>query len=646
MHFIQAKKMGRTAREKKAKQNKTSKLHVLALKPTQARISSMPLKDPHTCGTPTGRPTTRLRAPGKASPSPASRRPSPAAGTNRALLPPPSCAGGTPGSGTGPAESRCGGGGDAARHPGGNPREKRAALRGKRGPRPGGGRPCPRRGSGEARAGPGAAGGGTRDPGGQEAAEGGGGGKPWHRGAEGASHGPSARPGAPRCRPPRESRGEPAGDHLLAEGPRTRPPAWHRHTPRGGRGRPARPPRNAAARGGRLSRTSHPPTASRPGSVPRSRTPAPAAPHRVAQQGVGVGGLAQLAQLAVPVQQRRLLPAALAHLHGGRKQRGSPAGRSTAPPPACPACPPAWPPCPPAAAGSRRAARSHGPQSSLAAGPGAEAASPPPPPPPGVCGHRGGRLTPASCAPRPRRPAPAAEDRQSGARSAAGRRAAPQSALGPRTAPAVECGRGLPRRVTTGGKRGDLPLPPVPRAANRAPGAPGATGEPANAAATRLQPPRAAPPPRRRACEGRRWLCEEGGAAGRGGRPGLGRGRSGACRPGQLPAAEPPGTAGPPGGGASPAPSPAVRLGPPAAHGLPPRSRQRAEAARGAPRPRERAEAAVEGGRGRASSGHRGRVQGEAAGAAPHPHPALPLRGSGKLQWGYGCSYRPVGLLV
>lgn len=249
-------------------------------------------------------------------------------------------------------------------------------------------------------------------------------------------------------------------------------------------------------------------------------------------------------------------------------------------------------------------------------------------------------------APPPPRPAPAAEDRQSGARSAAGRRAAPQSALGPRTAPAVECGRGLPRRVTTGGKRGDLPLPPVPRAANRAPGAPGATGEPANAAATRLQPPRAAPPPWRRACEGRRWLCEEGGAAGRGGRPGLGRGRSGACRPGQLPAAEPPGTAGPPGGGASPAPSPAVRLGPPAAHGLPPRSRQRAEAARGAPRPRERAEAAVEGGRGRASSGHRGRVQGEAAGAAPHPHPALPLRGSGKLQWGYGCSYRPVGLLV
>lgn len=318
--------------------------------------------------------------------------------------------------------------------------------------------PGKRRGPGWAR------GGGRRDARPRRSGGGGGGGrgKPWHRGAEGASHGPSARPGAPRCRPPRESRGEPAGDHLLAEGPRTRPPAWHRHTPRGGRGRPARPPRNAAARGGRLSRTSHPPTASRPGSVPRSRTPAPAAPHRVAQQGVGVGGLAQLAQLAVPVQQRRLLPAALAHLHGGRKQRGSPAGRSTAPPPRLP-CLPAWPPCPPAAAGSRRAARSHGPQSSLAAGPGAEAASPPPPPP-GVCGHRGGRLTPASCAPRPRRPAPPpppkTANRGRGARPAVGPR--PNRRSAPARLQLWNVGGGYPVASRREGSGETSPSPPCP----------------------------------------------------------------------------------------------------------------------------------------------------------------------------------------
>lgn len=108
---------------------------------------------------------------------------------------------------------------------------------------------------------------------------------------------------------------------------------------------------------------------------PEAATPGrPCPPHRVAQQGVRVGGLAQLAQLAIPVQQRRLL-AALAHLHGG---------------PGCPA------------PGSRRADHSHGPP---AAGTGA-APRPRPPPEPGVPG-REGRPRQLRAAPPPG-PAPAA----------------------------------------------------------------------------------------------------------------------------------------------------------------------------------------------------------------------------------------------
>lgn len=132
------------------------------------------------------------------------------------------------------------------------------------------------------------------------------------------------------------------------------------------------------------------------------------------------------------------------------------------PPPACPACPPAWPPCPPAAAGSRRAARSHGPQSSLAAGPGAEAASPPPPP--GVCGHRGGRLTPASCAPRPRRPAPPpppkTANRGRGARPAVGPR--PNRRSAPARLQLWNVGGGYPVASRREGSGETSPSPPCP----------------------------------------------------------------------------------------------------------------------------------------------------------------------------------------
>lgn len=114
---------------------------------------------------------------------------------------------------------------------------------------------------------------------------------------------------------------------------------------------------------------------------PEAATPGrPCPPHRVAQQGVRVGGLAQLAQLAIPVQQRRLL-AALAHLHGG---------------PGCPA------------PGSRRADHSHGPP---AAGTGA-APRPRPPPEPGVPG-REGRPRQLRAAPPPG-PAPAAHKANGG----------------------------------------------------------------------------------------------------------------------------------------------------------------------------------------------------------------------------------------
>lgn len=125
---------------------------------------------------------------------------------------------------------------------------------------------------------------------------------------------------------------------------------------------------------------------------------------------------------------------------------------------------------------------------------------PPQPPPPGVCGGRGRRVTPASCAPRPYRPAaaprphPAGRQSGTGARTVDGPRPNRRSVLAPRTAPAVECGRGLPRCVT---RRRETP--PPPRAANGASGPPGATGAPANAAATRLQP-RAPHRPRRVRC--------------------------------------------------------------------------------------------------------------------------------------------------
>lgn len=119
----------------------------------------------------------------------------------------------------------------------------------------------------------------------------------------------------------RGARGAPVGQNP----PGTDPGARGDSPAHGEPEEPCQGPRNAAAHGGVPA---IPPPASRRCQEP---PPAPAAPHRAAQQRLGVCGLAQLAQLAVPVQQRRLLPAALAHLHGGRRHPSRCVRRSVGP---------------------------------------------------------------------------------------------------------------------------------------------------------------------------------------------------------------------------------------------------------------------------------------------------------------------------
>lgn len=156
-----------------------------------------------------------------------------------------------------------------------------------------------------------------------------------------------------------------------------------------------------------VSVTEPPQQAQGPPARPEAATPGrPCPPHRVAQQGVGVGGFAQLAQLAIPMQQRRLL-AALAHLHGG---------------PGCPA--PELTPHRPLPWAARRRYRR---RSEAAFPAGARSAGSGGAPPPAA--------SRAPARPRPRRPRG-----QWGLRSAAGRRTAPQSALCAPRAPRIQLG--------------------------------------------------------------------------------------------------------------------------------------------------------------------------------------------------------------